>query len=136
MGIDSLEPFFKYKEKLHFVLGLTSNPSSENFEKLILKSEEPLYKNVISRCSKWNEKHQNIGVVVGGTQDELKKIRSIDPSLLFLIPGIGAQGGNYSKSYKEGKNNLNLAIINASRSILYQNPELSFKEKINKTIES
>ena len=33
MGIDSLEPFFKYKEKLHFVLGLTSNPSSENFER-------------------------------------------------------------------------------------------------------
>jgi orotidine-5'-phosphate decarboxylase len=134
MGIDSLEPFFKYKDKLHFVLGLTSNPSAENFEKLILDTGEPLYKKVISNCAAWNKEYGNVGIVAGATQDELDEIRAIDDSLIFLIPGVGAQGATYKVTYDQGKNKDSLALINASRSIMYQNPHLSFSERVSKTV--
>ncbi|RAP38933.1 orotidine-5'-phosphate decarboxylase [Candidatus Marinamargulisbacteria bacterium SCGC AAA071-K20] len=134
MGLDSLEPFFKYKDKLHFVLGLTSNPSASNFEKLKLENGEPLYKTVISQCAGWNKEYGNVGVVVGATQSELKEIRKIDQDIIFLIPGVGAQGGYYEDAFSQGKNQDDLVVINASRSILYQNPELSFCERISQTI--
>ena len=34
MGYDSLSPFIDYQENIHFILALTSNPGSFDFEKL------------------------------------------------------------------------------------------------------
>ena len=45
-------------------------------------------------------------------------MRAIDPSLLFLIPGVGAQGGTYHSAYEQGKNTNDLALVNASRAIM------------------
>lgn len=134
MGIDSLEPFFQYKQQLHFVLGLTSNPSSNDFEKLLLNTQIPLYEHIIKQCIEWNKTFANIGIVAGATHKELSKIRKLDDKLLLLIPGVGAQGGSYSDAFKEGSNKDKIVLINSSRAILYNNPEMSFIEKINLAI--
>lgn len=118
MGLDSLEPFFNYKDKFNFVLGLTSNPGSVDFEKLRC-DDHYLYEKVIQSCATWNTKFHNIGLVVGATQEEMKNIRASDGTFLYLIPGVGAQGGLYEDAYQYGKNNDGLALISVSRSILY-----------------
>lgn len=119
MGEDSLLPFFQYRDKFHFVLALTSNPGAADFELLNLASGVPLYYEVAQRCAKWHNEFKNVGLVVGATQKEIKIVRQGFPQLLFLIPGIGQQGGQMEAALKYGKNQDGLAVINASRSILY-----------------
>ena len=70
-------------------------------------------------------KGQNIGLVVGATgPEEMKTIRDAAPDLPFLIPGIGAQGGDLEASMKFG-NFGGGALINVSRSIIFPG-DLSF----------
>ena len=137
MGLDSLEPFFKYQDKFNFVLGLTSNPGSKDFEELPLKNNTTLATTVIQTLSQWNKTYQNIGVVVGATDDKLTEARNIDPDLLFLIPGVGKQGGTYTTAYKTGKNLKDLALINVSRGIsgAVKNKQ-SLKTDINDAIQA
>ena len=61
----------------------------------------------------------NLGVVVGATGSKLEQVRQIDESLIFLIPGVGAQGGSYQNAFEKGQNSQELALINVSRHILY-----------------
>lgn len=129
MGDDSLQPFFEYKEKFSFVLGLTSNPGSERFEKLKLETRKYLYEHVIEQCADWHSIYGNVGVVVGATQSELSAIRAIDERLLFLIPGVGAQGGSYSDCVNVGKNSDGLVLINMSRNVLYAGHDEDFALK-------
>ena len=119
MGYDSLEPFFNYKNKFNFVLGLTSNPGASDFEKIQLNENQTLSHYVIETVSKWNQKHSNVGVVVGATENKLETVRNIDKHILFLIPGVGAQGGTYKSALSKGKTNKNIALINVSRQIIY-----------------
>lgn len=65
-------------------------------------------------------KQDNIGIVVGATQeDEMRRIRSEAPLMPWLIPGIGKQGGNLEMSVKIGNQDGAIGIINVSRDILY-----------------
>ena len=102
MGMDSIEPFSKFdKNKGVFILALTSNPGSENFQKKLIKQKE-LYKHVIELSNEMNL-NKNIGIVVGATNiDYLKDIDKISNSLPWLMPGIGFQGGNLEKSVSIG----------------------------------
>ena len=86
MGLDSLEPFFNYKDKFNFVLGLTSNPGSKDFEQQPMSNGKSLSDLIINTLSEWNKRYNNIGVVVGATENKLAQVRSIDPNLIFLIP--------------------------------------------------
>jgi len=122
MGLDSLQPFFEYEDKGSFLLCLTSNPSAKDFEL------PELYLKVAHKAEEWNQKN-NIGLVVGATQTEqTQQIRSIFSSGPFLIPGIGAQGGDLSQSILKGRGKHSNAIplINASRSILFASKEKDY----------
>lgn len=135
MGKDSLIPFFKYKHAYNFVLALTSNPSANDFETKKMATGFTLYESVIQSVLEWKKTYPNIGVVVGGTNMTLlSKIRQIDPCLLFLIPGIGAQGGNYQQNLELGKNNQQEVLINVGRSILYCDNTKNFDKEIKKSI--
>ena len=116
MGHDSLEPFIKYKDKGVFILALTSNPGSEDFQKMIFKSDE-LYKHVIRLANDLNSAN-NVGLVVGATNhqhlDEIKKESNLLP---WLMPGIGFQGGDLKKSVTLGEESY-LSLINVSRGII------------------
>jgi orotidine-5'-phosphate decarboxylase len=133
MGLESLEPFLSYKDKYHFILTLTSNPGAAQFEKQSLANGNTLYLEVAKSCQKALETHKNIGLVVGATQNELEELRNKVPEPLFLIPGVGQQGGSYEDAVKYGKNKDGLAIINITRSILYCSTEKDYISKIRKS---
>jgi orotidine-5'-phosphate decarboxylase len=128
MGFDSVEPFLKNPEKGVFLLALTSNPGSKDFQRLKVGAQ-PLYEKVVRTAKKWNTK-KNLGLVVGATHPkELQRIRRIVPDMPILIPGVGKQGGDLRSSIRFGGNKQGyLAIINASRSILYASSGKDFAE--------
>jgi len=119
MGKDSVAPFLQSPERGVFILAITSNPGAKDFQRLKF-GKKFLYEKVVSTAMKWNGK-KNIGFVVGATNPrDLRSVRALAPSAPLLIPGVGAQGGNVESAVRYGcdKNGF-LAIINASRSILY-----------------
>jgi orotidine 5'-phosphate decarboxylase subfamily 2 len=123
MGRDSLAPFLEYEERGIFVLAATSNPGAEDFQ-LRESGGEPLSVHVARAAAGWNE-HGNLGLVVGATRPGLLQTRrQVAPTLPFLGPGVGAQGGDPAAVMAaaldaEGEG----VIVNASRSILYSDDE-------------
>ncbi len=121
MGKDSLEPFLDYKDKLHFILSLTSNPGSNDFEKLLLSDGSLLFQKIISNVIEWNV-NKNCGIVFGATNSiELKNNITLFDDLPVLLPGVGAQGGSLEDVIEifNSANRKNY-IINVSRGIIYK----------------
>lgn len=120
MGFDSLEPFFDYHDKLVFVLCLTSNDGSADFEEQVIEGGLTLYHSVLDKVVSWS-RNGNGGVVVGATKsDRLSKIRLHAPTLFLLIPGVGAQGGSLEDAVNLGVDgNRQSAVINVSRALIY-----------------
>ncbi len=117
MGSDSIKPFIKNPEKGVFILCRTSNKSALELQDLHV-GENNLYEEVAKLAVELNI-NDNIGLVIGATApSEILKIRKIAPNLPFLIPGIGAQGGDLEKSMQYGNKN-GIAIINISRGISF-----------------
>ena len=119
MGWDSIAPFVEAAGKGAFILCMTSNPSAAELQNLE-SGGRPLYQHVAEKITAWN-KHDNCGLVAGATRPEiLQDIRAIAPDLPFLIPGIGAQGGDLEKTVAYGTDAQGgMALINSSRGILY-----------------
>jgi orotidine-5'-phosphate decarboxylase len=123
LGLDSLEPFLKYKEKGVIIICRTSNKGAADFQSLLCQYEGktlPLYEIVALKASQWNTNH-NIGLVVGATYpEELKNIRQSHPDMPILIPGVGAQGGDLDLAVRYGIDiNKRGIIVNSSRGIIY-----------------
>ncbi|MEP0860419.1 MAG: orotidine-5'-phosphate decarboxylase [Ignavibacterium sp.] len=136
MGKDSLQPFLNYKDKLNFILALTSNPGSIDFEKQILKDGTFLYQRIISLTTDWNI-FRNCGIVFGATNlDELKTNINSFSDLSVLLPGVGAQGGSFEDVLKvfHGQNRKNF-IVNISRGIIYLSSEKDFGQLAEKEIQ-
>jgi len=129
MGYDSMRPFLEYKNKGAFVLCLTSNPGSRDFQQLPVEGK-PLYLVVAEKVAYWN-KDNNLGLVVGATHPEqLSGIREIAGDMPLLIPGVGAQGGALEKAVLDGTANFTrTALINVSRSVLYASNGADFAER-------
>lgn len=118
LGLDSLEPFLSYKDKLIIVLIKTSNPDSGVFQDLPVKGV-PYYIAIANEIKKWP--HQNLGIFVGATYPrQLKKLRELFPNHIFLSAGFGVQKGMIEQAVKAGIDTYKKGIMfNASRSILY-----------------
>lgn len=118
MGMDSLAPYFEYRERGIFALCLTSNAGSIDFE---LHGSPPLFEVVASRMEEQNQKTGNVWMVAGATRaaEQLSRIRKAAPGVPFLVPGIGAQGGDLAAVLSVSGSG---ALVNASRSILYADP--------------
>jgi orotidine-5'-phosphate decarboxylase len=128
MGSDSVLPFLEYKDKWVIILGLTSNDGSLDFQHQQLVNGEKLFSKVIATCATYGTKDQ-IMFVIGATQaDQIKQIRTLVPDHFFLVPGVGAQGGNLQDVCTNGLNSEVGLIVNASRSIIYANSGLNFAE--------
>jgi orotidine-5'-phosphate decarboxylase len=116
MGSDSIEPFLAYENKLVYILALTSNPGSADFQRLDVHGE-PLYRRVMHTALQWKGAAHR-GFVVGATHaSELADLRSSFPEVPFLIPGVGAQGGDPAEI--KAANAGGPALVNSSRGILY-----------------
>lgn len=126
MGYDSISPFLEYQDKVVFLLGLTSNPGSADFQRLSTDAG-PLYKRVFRKSMEWAG-HENLGFVVGATHpEELEELRDIAKENILLIPGIGAQGGDIEATIKA--NGGGPAVINASRGVIYASAGKDFADK-------
>jgi orotidine-5'-phosphate decarboxylase len=135
MGFDSLEPFFEYEEKLVFVLCLTSNPGSCDFEERCLEDGRPLYRSVLERVRRW-QRNGNAGIVVGATKSGLlHELRKEAPELFFLIPGVGAQGGSMQEAVGQGADqNRRSAVVNVSRALIFPDGEFRNAEEFEEAV--
>jgi orotidine-5'-phosphate decarboxylase len=121
-GSDTVEPFLKYPGRGVFIVCRTSNPSSRNFQDLrIAEVGKPrLYEKVADAAERWDI-GGNIGLVVGATfPKQLRLLRAAHQTMPFLIPGVGAQGGDVEEAVRAGVDgNGRGMLINSSRGITY-----------------
>ena len=119
MGQDAVLPFLKHQDKGVFLLCLTSNKGADDFEKQRL-DDGLLYERVARKAQEWS-RAGNCGLVVGATQPEaIAGIRAIAPDMPFLVPGVGAQGGDLEAAVGHGQDASGRGmLINASRAVLY-----------------
>lgn len=127
MGKDSLEPFLSFTDKLNFILALTSNPGANDFEKLMLSDNTPLYQKILKSVNEWNQR-KNCGIVFGATKiEELKTNINSFSNLTVLLPGVGAQGGSLEEVAKIfSENNRKNYLVNISRGIIYKSSDKDF----------
>jgi len=128
MGKDSIDPFLAYQNKWTIVLGLTSNPGSQNFEQQKLATGQFLYESVLEQVASWGSPEQLMFVVGATKANDLESIRKIIPAHFLLVPGVGAQGGSLSEVTRYGKNDAVGLLINASRAIIFASSGANFAE--------
>jgi orotidine-5'-phosphate decarboxylase len=120
LGREALLPFLEREDKACIVLCRTSNPGAGEFQDLEVAGR-PLWEHVAERVStEWNTAG-NCMLVVGATYpDEMRRIRAIAPEVPFLVPGVGAQGGDAGAVVAAGADARGLGlIISSSRGILF-----------------
>jgi orotidine-5'-phosphate decarboxylase len=132
MGEDSVKPFLEFDGKWVIVLIHTSNIGSQDFQLLETKDGRYLYQEVILATQRWGSP-DNMMYVVGATQaDKIGAIRSLAPDHFFLIPGVGAQGGDLEQVSKAGMNSQCGLLVNSSRAIIYASKGEDFAEVTSK----
>ncbi|MFT5574226.1 MAG: orotidine-5'-phosphate decarboxylase [Cryomorphaceae bacterium] len=127
MGRDSAQPFLDYADKGTILLCRTSNPGAGDIQDLVIDGQA-VYERVASMISQhWNG-NGNCCIVVGATwPEQMRDLRAICGNMPFLVPGVGAQGGNVEALVKAGQTEQgNGLIINSSRAVLYASSGLDF----------
>ena len=120
LGGDSLAPFLADPARGAFLLCHTSNPGAGDLQHLDVGGR-PLYLEVARLAAQaWNAS-DNLGLVVGATYPEaLEAVRAVAPRLPFLVPGIGAQGGDLEASVRAGIDAAGRGmLISSSREIIF-----------------
>lgn len=127
LGTDGLKPFIDACAeggKSIFVLVKTSNPSSFELQELIA-GDRPVYRVMASLVERWGQGligasgYSEVGAVVGATHPaQLRELRELYPSVFFLVPGYGAQGGGAEDAAFAFRRDGSGAVINSSRGIM------------------
>lgn len=129
MGQDSAQPFLDHADKGVVLLCRTSNPGAGDIQDLLVDGQ-PVYEKVASMISeKWNT-NNNCCLVVGATwPEQMQRLRKITGDMPFLVPGVGAQGGDVEAIVKAGqtKDGTGL-IISSSRGVIYAGNDESFAD--------
>lgn len=120
MGHDSYVPFLEFEGKGAFILARTSNPGAQDIQEKKIDGA-PVYEMLVRQIASLPAPEATrAGLVVGATSPQaLARIRSLAPHLPFLIPGVGAQGGDAPAVMKAAFNGYGSVVINSSRGILY-----------------
>jgi orotidine 5'-phosphate decarboxylase subfamily 2 len=118
LGADSLREFTSYDDRGVYVLCRTSNPGARDLQHLE-SGGLPLYAHVARLAETLNEKG-NVGLVVGATAPaEVSEVRRAT-DLPFLLPGVGAQGGDVEAAVRAAWNGDPAScLVSASRSVLF-----------------
>lgn len=120
-GREAVQPFLDCRDKGIIVLCRTSNPGAGELQDLEVNGRK-LYLQVAENVAKdWNSSG-NCLLVVGATfPQEMAEIRAlVGDEMVFLVPGLGAQGGDTEATIKGGINSKGSGlIISSSRAIIY-----------------
>jgi orotidine-5'-phosphate decarboxylase len=118
LGADSLREFTRYEDRGVYVLCRTSNPGARDVQHLEAGGER-VYRHVAVLAERLNE-HGNVALVVGATApDQVAEVRSFT-ALPFLLPGVGAQGGDVEAAVRAAWNgDFASCLVAASRSVIY-----------------
>jgi orotidine-5'-phosphate decarboxylase len=115
MGKDVIVPLLQQEGSFAFALALTSNPGAQDFfHNADLKHKVPQW------LKQFDE--SRLGAVVGATQvADLQEMRKQMPGRLFLVPGVGAQGGDLAAVLKYASDSPEepRILINSSRGIIF-----------------
>jgi len=138
-GRQAVQPFLDRRDKGIMVLCRTSNPGSDEFQDLVVDGRK-LYLQVAENVrDEWNTSG-NCQLVVSATDPQaMAEIRQVaGDQMVFLVPGLGAQGGEAEATVKAGLNQAGTGlIINSSRAIIYASSGEDFAEKARqKALES
>ena len=116
LGEDAIEPFLATGDRLVYVLARTSNPSAGRFQSYVAEGE-PLHVHV----ARWVAERWpggEVGLVVGATvPEELATLRATVPGPAFLVPGVGAQGGDADAAARAADGAWAPGLVNVSRGI-------------------
>lgn len=125
LGRDSVQPFLDRADRGVVILCRTSNPGATDLQDLIVEDgtgqRRPLYQHVAATVANdWNA-HGNCLMVVGATWPaQLAELRAIAGDVPFLVPGVGAQGGDAAAVVRNGATADGTGLlISSSRAILY-----------------
>lgn len=118
LGEDAIEPFVAYPGRIVYVLARTSNPSAPRLQHLrVGEGSETLAEHV----GAWVARHwtqPEVGLVVGATAPaELASLRQLLPGPAFLVPGLGAQGGDVAAAVRACHGSRAPGLVNVSRGI-------------------
>ena len=120
MGKDSITPFLGRAGCWAIVLGVTSNEGALDFQFLPVDGEQHrLFERVMSKVSGWGATTDTMFVVGATRTDVLAQARAVAPEHFFLVPGIGAQGGDLQAVLATTMTSDGGVLINSSRGILY-----------------
>lgn len=116
LGSDSIDPFLAFADRVVYILARTSNPSGGQLQDLEVDGA-PLHERVASWVAeRWPD--PRVGLVVGATvPEELRALRALVPGPGFLVPGVGAQGGDLGTAVACCHGSLAPGIVNVSRGI-------------------
>ncbi|MFA7056888.1 MAG: orotidine-5'-phosphate decarboxylase [Candidatus Cloacimonadales bacterium] len=124
MGKDVVQSLIPFEDKFVFMLALTSNPSARDYFK-----PHDLYRRISQDIAALP--FTQFGAVVGATHSEqLRELRDLMPNSLFLVPGIGAQGGSLQEVIESTLYSKLDArfLINSSRGIIFADSSKAFAE--------
>jgi orotidine-5'-phosphate decarboxylase len=116
LGEDAIVPFLRWPDRCVYVLARTSNPDAARFQGLLVDGE-PLSTHVARWVSgRWTD--GRAGLVVGATDaGELAVIRRVAPGPAFLVPGVGAQGGDLDAAVRACHGTWAPGVVAVSRSV-------------------
>ncbi len=129
LGRDSLQPFLDRADKGVVILCRTSNPGARDLQDLVVEGR-PLYQHVAEKIARdWNG-NGNCALVVGATwPEQLREVRTIVGDVPFLVPGVGAQGGDVEAVVRTAKTADGTGlVVSSSRAILYASSGDDFAE--------
>ena len=126
LGRDSLQPFLDRADRGVVILCRTSNPGARDLQDLVVSTGNggagrPLYQHVAETVAReWNG-NGNCMLVVGATwPGQLREVRAIAGDVPFLVPGVGAQGGDADAVVRSAKTADGTGlVVSSSRAILY-----------------
>ena len=123
LGRDSLTPFTERDDRGAIVVCRTSNPGARDLQDLMVADgadRSPLYRQVAALAEECNGRG-NVGLVVGATYpEEMRELRAAHPGMPFLVPGVGAQGGDAATAARLASDERGgRCMISSSRAIIY-----------------
>jgi orotidine-5'-phosphate decarboxylase len=131
LGYDSIEPFLNWEGKGIYLLAVTSNPGSADFQRQTLADGRSVFELVTALGERAAGLPTDVGYVVGLTNagGVLQRI----PDAPLLVPGLGAQGGDLAELAAAARTAPD--VINVSRGVLYADDGFTFGERARRWAE-